>query len=246
MHQAILPALLACNVLSMDVYRRSRTVVYLNADIHEGRERGINVYILLKTDILTSAFRHWCSIYKWCAEIEVWNKEFLHTYSYAKYLPSNSVVSLGEILLKLKDLSKRMLEFYFFFYCKLEPLSQSCSFLNDRLQLISLRLLTHLCFAVVIGSDDFFERFLTEISCNQNHGNTGSYKKIVFLFESSESAWTHRIWIHITVHASFGPNPSREFYTGLITISLELLLQSFRYLMKTLNIHQNSYSWSQC
>lgn len=109
-----------------------RTVVYLNADIHEGRERGINVYILLKTDILTSAFRHWCSIYKWCAEIEVWNKEFLHTYSYAKYLPSNSVVSLGEILLKLKDLSKRMLEFYYFFF----PLSQSCSFLNDRLQLI--------------------------------------------------------------------------------------------------------------
>lgn len=136
MHQAILPALLACNVLSMDVYRRSRTVVYLNADIHEGRERGINVYILLKTDILTSAFRHWCSIYKWCTEIEVWNKEFLHTYSYAKYLPSNSVVSLGEILLKIKDLSKRMLEFYFFFCCKLEPLSQSCSFLNDRLQLI--------------------------------------------------------------------------------------------------------------
>lgn len=113
-----------------------RTVVYLNADIHEGRERGINVYILLKTDILTSAFRHWCSIYKWCAEIEVWNEEFLHTYSYAKYLPSNSIVSLGEILLKLKDLSKRMLEFYFFFCCKLEPLSQSCSFLNDRLQLI--------------------------------------------------------------------------------------------------------------
>lgn len=136
MHQAILPALLACNVLSMDVYRRSRTVVYLNADIHEGRERGINVYILLKTDILTSAFRHWCSIYKWCAEIEVWNKEFLHTYSYAKYLPSNSVVSLGEILLKLKDLSKRMLEFLFFFCCKLKPSSQSCSFLNDRLQLI--------------------------------------------------------------------------------------------------------------
>lgn len=136
MHQAILPALLACNVLSMDVYRRSRTVVYLNADIHEGRERGINVYILLKTDILTSAFRHWCSIYKWCTEIEVWNKEFLHTYSYAKYLPSNSVVLQGEILLKLKDLSKRMLEFYFFFCCKLELLSQSCSFLNDRLQLI--------------------------------------------------------------------------------------------------------------
>lgn len=223
-----------------------RTVVYLNADIHEGRERGINVYILLKTDILTSAFRHWCSIYKWCAEIEVWNKEFLHTYSYAKYLPSNSVVSLGEILLKLKDLSKRMLEFFFFFCCKLEPLSQSCSFLNDRLQLIFPQITN----TSLLCCSDWIRWFFWKIShwnfLQPKPWEHGSYKKIVFLFESSESAWTHRISIHITVHASFGPNPSREFYTGLITISLELLLQSFRYLMKTLNIHQNSYSWSQC
>lgn len=215
-----------------------RTVVYLNADIHEGRERGINVYILLKTDILTSAFRHWCSIYKWCAEIEVWNKEFLHTYSYAKYLPSNSIVSLGEILLKLKDLSKRMLEFYFFFCCKLEPLSQSCSFLNDRLQLIFPQITNTslLCCSDWIGW--FFERFLTEISCNQNHGNTGSYKKIVFLFESSVCMNSQNL----------NPHHSTRFFWAQPQPRILNMLQSFRYLMKTLNIHQNSYwiSWSQC
>lgn len=212
MHQAILPALLACNVLSMDVYRRSRTVVYLNADIHEGRERGINVYILLKTDIFTSAFRHWCSIYKWCAEIEVWNKEFLHTYSYAKYLPSNSVVSLGEILLKLKDLSKRMLEFFNFFCWKLKPPSQSCSFLNDRLQLIfpQITYTSFLCCSDWIGWF-FFERFLSEISCNQNHGNTGSYKKIFFylrvqsLHELTESQSTSQYTLLL------GPTPAENF-----------------------------------
>lgn len=95
-------------------------VVYLNVDIYEGRERGINVYILFKIDILISAFRYWCFIYKWCVEIEVWNKEFLYIYSYVKYFSLNFIVSLGEILLKLKDLSKRMLEFYFFFCCKFE------------------------------------------------------------------------------------------------------------------------------
>lgn len=246
MHQAILPALLACNVLSMDVYRRSRTVVYLNADIHEGRERGINIYILLKTDILTSAFRHWCSIYKWCAEIEVWNKEFLHTYSYAKYLPSNSIVSLGEILLKLKDLSKRMLEFFFFFCWKLEPPSQSCSFLNDRLQLIFPQITNTSLLCCSDWIRWLFKDFSLKFLATKTMGTRDLIKRLFFLFESSESAWTHRISIHITVHASFGPNPSREFYTGLITISLELLLQSFRYLMKTMNIHQNSYSWSQC